>query len=404
MIMRFLKNNLLYIYIALWMMYYLQEMLMIKGVVAQMVLVVLIAMSFYAFYEVNVHYKTCPYLKWLNVMLLVLTIYGIIPIIGGWTFIGNWQQESTRSHIYLQNIYKGLLPIYAFYFFSFKRQISEKNITLLFVVILVFCIISYYQKYVSVSEQSGKMEITNNIGYYFVPLIPMLHLLRIRDLWKYFFLIIIVGYLMMAMKRGAILTGMVMLLFFMYYHFKGISIKKALYISSLTIIVLFAVYKFTSNLFDNSTYFKKRVEDTRAGNTSQREKIYTTYFNYYIEKTTPLEFMIGNGANATIALFGQYAHNDWLEFALCQGVLGVVIYLVYWILFFMEWKNYRGPTNYRQTLQSIIVAYFLISLFSMSIDFMPIAATLCIGYCLAVNVRQRQIEAFRRGEIIRRDS
>ena len=208
----------------------------------------------------------------------------------------------------------------------------------------------------------------------------------------------------MAMKRGAILTGIVMLLMFMYNHFKGISIKKALYISALTIIVLLAVYKFTSNLYDSSIYFKKRVEDTRAGYTSQREKIYTTYFNYYIEKTTPLEFLIGNGANATIALFGQYAHNDWLEFALCQGVLGVVIYLIYWILFFMEWKNYRGPTNYRQTLQAIIVAYFLTSFYSMSIDGMPIAATLCIGYCLAVNVRQRQIEVLGRGVIIRRDS
>ena len=377
---------------------------MLRGVVAQMVLVVLMAMSFYAFFEVNVHYKTCPYLKWLNVMLLVLTIYGIIPIIGGWTLIGNWQQESTRSHIYLQNIYKGLLPIYAFYYFTFRRQISEKNITQLFIVILVFSIISFYQKFVSVSEQSGEMEITNNMGYYFVPLIPMLHLLRIKDWWKYLFLIIIAAYLMMAMKRGAILTGMVMLLMFMYYHFKGISVRKALYISALTVGVVLAIYHFTSNLYDNSAYFKKRVEETRAGKTSQRDKIYTTYYNYYIEKTTPIEFMIGNGANASIALFGLYAHNDWLEFALCQGVLGITMYLVYWILFFMEWKNYRGPTNNRQTLQAMFVAYLLISLYSMSLDAMPIAATLCIGYCLAVDVRQKQIETIGRGVIIRQES
>lgn len=402
MIMRFLSNNQCYIYITLWMMYYLQEMLMIKGIVAQMVLVVLMVMSFYAFYEVNVHYKTCPYIKWLNVMLLVLTIYGIIPIIGGWTLIGNWQQESTRSHIYLQNIYKGLLPIYAFYFFSFKRQISEKNIPQLFIVLLVFSIISYYQKFELVSGQSGNTEITNNIGYYFVPLIPMLHLLRIKDWCKYMFLIVILAYIMMAMKRGAILIGVIMLLLFLYYHFKGISIKKASYVFVLSIVVLFAAFKITSNLYDSSSYFRTRVEETKSGNTSQREKIYTTYFNYFKEKTTPIEFIIGNGANATIALLGEYAHNDWLEFAINQGIIGVAMYLVYWILFFLEWRNYRGPTNYKQTLGSIILAYFMIALFSMSIDNMPIAATLCIGYCMAVNVRHKQIDNLKREVIVRR--
>lgn len=374
------------------MLYYLQDMLRITGLFAQLILVVVVFISFYAFFEVGVHYKTCPFLKWLNVMLLALTIYGLIPIIGGWTLVGRWQQEAFRSYVYLQNIYTSILPIYAFYYFTLKRQISERNTTYLFYIFLAFSILAYYQRYFSFSEQSGMEEITNNMGYFFVPLIPMLQLIRLRDWLKYLFLIIIFIYIMMAMKRGAILTGIVMSILFLYYHFKGISIKKASYVLILSIIVIFIAFKYTSNLYDNSSYFKIRVEETRSGNTSNREDIFRRYFEYFVNKTTPTEFIIGNGANATIALLGEYAHNDWLEFAINQGIIGVTMYLVYWILLFLEWKNYRGPTYNKQTLGSIIVAYFMISLFSMSIENMPIAATLCIGYCLALNVRHKQIE------------
>lgn len=375
---------------------------MISGLISQLILLVLLSFSLYTFYETNVNYETPRYLKWLNVMLLVLTIYGIIPIIGGWTLIGNWHQESTRSYIYLRNVYSSILPVYAFYYFTLRRQITEKNMPYLFVAFLTFSVFALYQKYLLVSAQFGKEEVTNNMGYYFIPLIPMLQMVRMKDWWKYFFIVIIFVCIMMAMKRGAILTGGVLLILFLYDHFKGISSKHIIYVFLLSLVVLFFAFRFTSNLYDNSPYFKHRVEQTRTGYSSHRDEIYTTYYNYFISKTTPLEFLIGNGANATIALLGEYAHNDWLEFAINQGIIGIVMYLLYWIVFFMEWKNYRGPTRYKQTLGAIIIAYFMIALYSMSIDNMPTAATLCIGYCLAVSMRCSLADGIGKEFVIRR--
>lgn len=367
-------------------------MLMIKGLIAQSILAVLMVISFYTFYEVNVHYKICPYLKWLNVMLLVLTIYGLIPVIGGWTLVGYWQQETTRAYVYLERIYQSTLPIFAFFYFTQKGRITEKNLKHLFFILLVFSILAFYQSILIRTARTGREEITNNMGYFFVPLIPMLLITKLKDVWKYLFLVIIMAYLMMSMKRGAILSGSVMLLLFIFHHFKGISLKRLCFISCLSIIVIFAIYKFTINLYDNSYRFKKRVEQTTAGYTSHRDEIYASFFEYFISKTTSVEFFIGNGANATLAMFGRYAHNDWLEFAICQGIFGVMLYFVYWMVFWWEWKNYRGPTNCKRTLGDLIIAYFLITFFSMSIDNMPIAATLCIGYCLALNIRQKQME------------
>lgn len=372
------------------MMYYLQQMLMISGVIAQLIFIVLLIMSFYAFYQVNRYYRTGPFIKWLNIMLVILSIYGMIPIIGGWSLTGSTIYGWVKF-LYLQRIYTSLLPIYVFYYYSQTKKITSDNLIYIYISFLIFSILAYYQRYHFMSNMLETEEVTNNIGFYFVPLIPMLLLLKIKDIWKYLFILVNFGYILMGMKRGAILGGVVMLILFIVYHVKDVSMKKVVYIASLSAIVVFVVYHFTVNLYENSAMFQLRVRQTLTGDSSGRDAIYSGYFNYFIEKTTPLEFLIGNGANATYILLGNFAHNDWLEFAINQGVLGLIMNSVFWITLIWEWKCFKGKNKCRQTLGAMIVAYFLMSLHSMSIDMMPAAATLCIGYCLAINEKAKTV-------------
>ena len=381
--MNFISKYSFIVYIVLWMIYNLQIMLMIRGIITQVVFVLLMVMSFYFFFKVNMYYRTGYYIKWLNMMLVVLSIYGIIPIIGGWTYTGSTDHGSWVSYIFLQNIFISILPIYSFYYFSLTKKILTDNLNYIFIAFLLFSILMYYQNFYSVSLESGKEEITNNAGYFFVPLIPMLQLLKMKDFWKYFFLTIIFGYMLMAMKRGAILAGGVMILLFMIHHFRTASWKKLLYVVSLTGIVLWGVYYFAFNLYVGSDYFQERVKQTMSGDPSGRDAMYSYYFSYFMEKTSALEWFIGNGANATWVLFGNYAHNDWLEFAIDLGVLGLMIYLVYWLVFLWEWKTFTGDLSCKQTLGDLMIAYFLIGLYSMSFNDMPTSASLCIGFCLA---------------------
>ena len=384
--MNILRRQALYIYIALWMLYYLQWTLMINGIIAQMILAVLMLMSFYAFFQVNVYYRTCPYLKWLNVMLLVLSVYGLVPIIGGWTLTGSYKVgASWMTYLYLQDIYMSVLPIYAFYYFSLKKQITDDILKYAFFAYLFFSILMYYQ------DRAGRDEIINNAGYYFVPLIPMLGLIKVREIWKYVALAIILAYLMMAMKRGAILSGSVLAVLFLVHNLKNVSLKRSVFIIVLSVIAFYVIYHFTINLYENSPFFQQRWERTLSGDTSFRDRIWSDYLTYFIDQTTALEFMIGNGANATMALFGDYAHNDFLEFAINQGILGVLLYLIYWIVFIWEWKNFKGKIECKQALGDLIVAYFLIAIYSMSFNGMQNVAALCIGHCLAQNMRWKII-------------
>ena len=387
--MKYLSKYLFAIYIALWVLYQLQNILMLKGMAAQLLLGLFIAMSVCLFFLVNMYYRTSPYIKWLNIILLVLTVYGLVPIVGNYTFNKGEVGYMVSNYYYLQMLYKSVLPIYGFYYFTMKSQITPQNINYIFFCLLAYGILRYYQSYFLSSELFDKAEVTNNSGYQFVPLILMLYIVRIRDMWKYLFLIVIMGYIMMAVKRGAILAGSVATVSYIAYRLRKVSRQQVIYVVCLSIASLYLVYQYVMNLYATSTYFQGRLRKTLAGDSSGRDRIYQRYLDYFTDRSTGWEFFFGHGAAGTVDVFGQWAHNDWLEFAINQGMFGVLLYVVYWATFVWEWKNYQGQPYYKRTLRDCIIVYFLIAMFSMSFNGMPLAATLCIGYCMAKNPRNR---------------
>jgi hypothetical protein len=319
--------------------------------------------------------------------MIILTIYGIIPIIGGESFHKHGIVNNVSSnYYYLQRVYQSILPIYAFYYFTLKKQLSLKNLNILFAFLLICSILIYYQRYQFSSTKFNKEEVTNNIGYYFVPLILMLYIVQIKKIWKYLILVVLFAYIMMSIKRGAIFVGTIACISFMLYQLKRSTKKQIAYILSLSIIGIYAASMFVINLYDTSNYFRIRLNRTLRGDSSGRDYMFQNYFSYFTEKSTPIEFLLGYGASGTVKTFGQWAHNDWLEFAIDHGILGIILYLVYWCIFVYEWKNYRGPKEYKRALRDCIIVYFLVGMFSMSFNGMPIAAGLCIGFCLASNV------------------
>ena len=294
-------------------------------------------------------------------MLLVVTIYGLILFLSGYAlYPGEFNINTSQQYGYLQNIYSSVLPIYSFYLFSLKGDLSEKNMKNVFVAFLLFSIFLYYQNFFVVSKEIEKEEITNNIGYSFVPLIPMLALFKMKEAWKYIFLLIIFAFVIMSMKRGAILVGTVALLLYLKHFLKAYSTKHVIYLMLLSASAICFIFFFVMNIYETSDYFRSRLDSTMEGNTSNRIWIYTHYYDFFIHWTSNLEFFFGCGANAAYLRLGQYSHNDWLEFAINQGVFGVMLYLVYWILFCREWIKFRGKTNCKHTLGILIVIYLFV--------------------------------------------
>ena len=328
-------------------------------------------------------------------MLLVITIYGLALFLSGFAlYPGEINLQTSLEYGYIQKYYISIFPIYFFYWLSLKGILSEENVKPVFFVFLFFSILAYYQNYYLMSNELDTEEITNNMGYIFVPLIPMLALIKMNDIWKYILLIFVFAIIMMSMKRGAILVATIALLLYLKHHLNTKSTKQYIYIIILSVVAVCAIYVFVMNLYETSDYFKARFINTTEGDTSNRTFIYTHFYDFYIYQTSSLEFLWGCGANTTYLKLGEYAHNDWLEFAINQGLIsGVIPYLVYWIFFIWEWKHFeQGLITYKQVLGDLIIFLFVRSLFSMSIDGMPTIATLCIGYCLAQNEKAKRTQ------------
>ena len=186
------------------------------------------------------------------------------------------------------------------------------------------------------------------------------------------------------MKRGAILIGGTLILVFFY---KNISLSSG-YKKLLSIILIIACITiasiYISSFIDSSNYFQQRITDTLEGNLSGRDALFKSLWYYLKHEASLVQLLVGGGASYTIKVAGNYAHNDWLELAVNNGLLGVVLYIYFFVSLFLDVKAlHRKQYNYyATTLLLLLIFLFLRSLISMSYGDIPLASNIALGICL----------------------
>lgn len=351
--------------------------------------VLLILISFYYAVYANIHYRLPAFFKALNVLLIMFTIYGFLLIIKGEQLMIQVSYQAVSNNSYLLNIYRSLLPIYAFYVFARKGWLTEQTMKFWFFVFLILTIRSFYNNQASllrkaVESGSSAEEFTNNVGYSFVALLPALVLFYKKPIIQYILMAVCGYFILMGMKRGAILSGAVCLAWFLYVNYKKTPKNRRWIVVIVSVMVVLAGVYFVQYMMNTSAYFVYRVEATKAGESSQRDMLYSTFYNHFIHEDNPFLFLFGNGANATLKIGENYAHNDWLAIAIDQGVLGLVIYAVYWICFFISWRKSKCHPRAFMAIGMLMIIYFLTTWFSMSFTSVTRCAAMVLGYYLAV--------------------
>ncbi len=376
-----MKNQACNIYIALWCLYYLQGTLYSSGsVISRFLLAVLLIVSLYYFLFANNRYKIPNVLKMLSCLILIWTVYGVIHIIIG---------DGGRSYIYLKNIYCALLPVFPFYVFARQGQLDESVIRRWGVVFLLIGIAQFYRfrrEALAAIAEAGRdsEETTNNMGYVLLSLFPLFPLYYKKPIVQYAIIGVCMIYVLLGMKRGAIIIGIIALLWLLYVQ--NITYRKSnkqLLRNLLTIVLLvFAVY-YIQKLLVFSDYFNVRLEQTLEGDSSGRDRIYGNLLNGYLSETNPFLLMFGNGAVATYRLYGVYAHNDWLEIAINNGFWMIVLYLTYWIIMYRTLRRSKKNTTCYLILSLFFIIYFAKSFVSMSYSSIQIYSTCPLGFALA---------------------
>ena len=374
------------IYILLWLGYTLCSNLYPGTSLSQMSLLLIMIISIYYTFKANVRYRLPKYFKALNILLIMFTIYGLLYFMFGEKHIiteGIYFEVPKIE--YLKNIYMSMLPIYPFFVFSRKGYITEPKIMFLSLIFIVISIFLYYWKWYEFmyADMYGRTEMTNNMGYRFVALFPLLFYWRKHSIIQYLLGTLIMAFIFMSMKRGAILVATFCMIYFFYNTVKYASgARKIIIISLILGLIVGAVY-YIGDMLLSSDYLQKRIYDTLEGNASNRQDMYPMIMEHFMHKASILEVFLGGGVNTTIEVVNNYAHNDWFEILLNQGILGLIIYCFYWKCLYRTWKMLKREDLIKMTIGMFIIVYFVASMFSMSYAAMNISATICLGHCLS---------------------
>lgn len=388
---KFLKNP-CNIYISLLAFYSMQGTIIPTGGTIFSQLILLIAMLMGLYYTAKTRQiKGKPiYFKGLNLLFVTLVVYGVILLLSDHHYIIKaklFDNEVSKSS-YLKSLFLSFPNIYTFYYFSRKKLLTESALrkwVIAFLGIAIFRFFDYQITSLQTLLLNGEdvEETTNNMGYLFVALMPGVVLFKNNIKLQYGIMIVCMIFVMMGMKRGAIIVGVVSLIYYLYFNFKynnQISKGKVLFFS---ILIIVAAYFITEYMMESSDYFMSRIAQTREGNSSGRNEIYEHFWNHFKNEMDTFKFLFGNGANATLDIGINYAHNDWLELAINQGVLGLLVYAIYWLCFWKTIRSIKYNKPAKLVLTLTFISFFIKTLFSMSYTGYSLFSCTVFGYYLA---------------------
>lgn len=369
-----------HLYFFLWCIYYLQGSLYPSGgVISQSVLLILFVFS--AIHVYKIHTNRLPKtLKCIDVFIALVIIYGVIGFISGYTSFAG-----TTNIGIIKGVLISFFPVYSVYYYSIKGRITLTTIAWWTVFLFLVYILYYNTALTRRLARSVKdvEEATNNAGYLIASMVPLFFFLYKKPILQYVGLAVIMLMTLYSMKRGAILICSLSLILFVLKTMKTKNIWRNLTIIVFLVVIVYLAYFNIGKLLDSSDFFNRRIEQTMEGNSSNRDIIYSTFYNAFITEDNPFRFVFGYGAFATGRLFGGFAHNDWLELAIDNGIIGVLIYLLYWISLIKDWIKSRKIDYLSNTYTLVLIYLFWRSLVSMSYLMIPLSISIVLGFSIA---------------------
>lgn len=297
-----------------------------------------------------------------------------------------------RHFSYLSGLLAGLLPLFPLYFLRWKGLISNTHLKYSLLFLIIVSVVSFFGWNTQILEEKNIDFFTNNIGYYFVPLFPVVYFLR-NNLSKYIVIVLLTFFVLASAKRGALfclLFELILYLYVMYFRNKKLGTFQKIVAGAGAVLSIFLV----TTYFSDDSYTMQRINNTfnssdKTDIYSGRDVIYTTYLNDYIS-SEPKDIFLGRGFNATMDIYELNAHNDWIEILVDYGLIAAIVYLI----FFVSTFRIARKTNillYRYALYSVIGTMFIQTLFSMGFTSMSMCVTaMMLGYLFsAIYVSER---------------
>lgn len=259
----------------------------------------------------------------------------------------------------LRNICIYCMSLFIGYYCASKKAVEEKYIVLLAAIFVICAIGEYYTNMLLLSHKKGGA--TNNSGYLFVNILPYIPIVyRCNKRLSYIILLISIALIIGSAKRGAILCLFVCFFIIGWYYIKynKISATKIILFAFVSILILCICYWF----YLQNDYLIARMSNSQK---ETRDIAYYMLLDYWLQNDLYHQ-IFGNGMSYSVVIWGNYAHNDWLELLSSNGIIGVLLYFYIFIAMFkiLRYKNLDYIDKISVSL--IIVTSLCRSLYSMN--------------------------------------
>ena len=275
-----------------------------------------------------------------------------------------------------KNISVTLLTYFPFRSFFDSPRFDKKYIESFSLLSFISLLILFFTTGQDSIVISGSEEVTNNGAYYLASIVPLLGIFFNKRITIVFFTIVMVLVLLGA-KRGAIVCVGIELVFYLYFLFKkSNSYKNPLKILGLLIIFSVFVYLIIST-FNGNDYLQYRYNQTVSGDSSLRDEIYASAIEIFSEGNA-FELLFGHGMCACISDIGMYAHQDWLELLVDNGIVGTLLYLVFFICLYNQYRAKKKVMTYEERFIFLSAFFCLLLRSSFSMGYTSIESSFLI--------------------------
>lgn len=372
-------------YTLIWCFYYCQGVLYPSdSILSKSIALLILLLSLIYTYRYLSSNVIKGYAKALFCVLLLISIYGLFAYATDGVLIKG-KTSDTRLFMWFRNLYLSILPVFTYLYFAKSNYLNVQFVKKIFPIVLIAVLISYYWSYQTaiglayLKTGNNVEDATNNAGYLVLSMIPMLLVFDNKRLIQYVGLLVLVALVLLSMKRGAILICCIVSVVFVLRTLTHSSKKSKLFILLLIIALFIILYFFIIDYMAGNDYFISRLEATREGKSSGRDDIYTTLWNHFLNDNSLIRTLFGGGVWYTTKVTWTAAHNDWLEFLLDMGLIGIGIYACYWISFYRLARNKTLPEASRFCVLLIFINLLMKTFFSMSLDSMTFMQSMMLG-------------------------
>ena len=277
-----------------------------------------------------------------------------------------------------KNICFVILSFFATYYFTKRSKITDKYVIILGLILVGTAVLRYFYSLQILQEESSRDEFQNNAAYCIIAIVPFMpYLFKKRRLIAGIIALALVALVLNAAKRGAIVSLIVALGFTAIYLLRRSRMSP--FRQFMLIMLVVGVTAFMYYYSIQNEFLMDRIDDTREGNIGTREVAYAMLWQHWINADIFHQFF-GYGLMQTVNVWGNTAHNDWLELLTDNGILGVSIYLAFFISLFRYIKGMKDNMLLKLGAYLAVIILLVKTLFSMGYtDFVNVPLIVALG-------------------------